>query len=138
MVVPFIGHFALLVCINLKAPIRFYGSLHFFSAGLHYTWLCRSIHTQFPEDVFPQVNLRTPYDTTRQPAPPGTAHSTGCYGDGKFVFASSNATLSLNTAGMMEDETYVVFVIIRKGARRALQYQVVEVIQGDPPVSRLE
>ena len=84
------------------------------------------------------MNLRTPYDTTRQPAPPGTAHSTGCYGDGTFVFASSNATLSLNTAGMMEDETYVVFVIIRKGARRALQYQVVEVIQGDPPVSRLE
>ena len=84
------------------------------------------------------MNLRTPYDTTSQPASPGTVHSTGCFGDDEFVFAGSNATLSLNTTAMMEDETYVVFVIIRKGARTAHQYQVVEVIQGDPPVSRLE
>lgn len=84
------------------------------------------------------MTLRTPYDTTSQPALPGTANSRGCYGNGKFVFASNNALLSLNTTGMMEDETYVVFVIIRKGARTAHQYQVVEVIQGDPPVSRLE
>ena len=84
------------------------------------------------------MTLRTPYDTTSQPALPGKAHSTGCYGDGKYVFAGNNASLSLDTTGMMEDETYVVFVIIRKGARTAHQYQVVEVIQGDPPVSRLE
>ena len=54
------------------------------------------------------------------------------------MFAGNNASMSLTTTGMMEDETYVVFVIIRKGARTAHQYQVVEVIQGDPPVSRLE
>jgi len=84
------------------------------------------------------MNLRTPYDTTSQPALPGTAHSTGCYGDGEFVFVGNNASLSLNTTRMMEDATYVVFVIIRKGARTAHEYQVVEVIQGDPPVSRLE
>lgn len=106
--------------------------------GLRYTWLCRSVHTQFPKDVFPRMNLRTPYDTTSQPATPGTVHSTGCYSDGEFVFAGNNASLSLDTTGMMEDETYVVFVIISKGVRTAHQYQVVEVIQGDPPVSRLE
>ena len=84
------------------------------------------------------MNLHTPYDTTSQPATPGAAHSTGCYGDGEFVFAGNNASLILNTTGMMEDEMYVVFVIIRKGARTAHEYQVVEVVQGDPPVSRLE
>lgn len=84
------------------------------------------------------MNLRTPYDTTSQPAAPGTVHSKGCYGDGEFVFAGSDGWLTLNTSQMMEDETYVVFVIIRKGERTAHQYQVVEVIQGDPPVSRLE
>ena len=78
------------------------------------------------------MDLRTPYDTTRQTAAPG------CYGDGQFVFPVNNALLSLNTSKMIEDETYVVFVIIRKGARTAHQYQVVEVVQGDPPVSRLE
>ena len=80
------------------------------------------------------MDLRTPYDTTRQTAAPA-----GCYGDGKFVFhGKNNALLSLNTSKMIEDETYVVFVIIRKGIRTAHQYQVVEVVQGDPPVSRLE
>lgn len=84
------------------------------------------------------MNLRTPYDKTSQPAAPGTVHSTGCYGDGQFVFPANNALLSLNTTKMIEGETYVVFVIIRKGSRTAHQYQVVEVVQGDPPVSRLE
>ena len=84
------------------------------------------------------MNLRTPYDKASQPAASGTVHSTGCYGDGQFVFPGNNAVLSLNTTRMIENETYVVFVIIKKDGRTARQYQVVEVVQGDPPVSRLE
>lgn len=52
--------------------------------------------------------------------------------------AGRDSWLTLDTSQMMEDETYVVFVVIRKGGRIAHQYQVVEVIQGDPPVSKLE
>lgn len=65
-------------------------------------------------------------------------YSKGCYGDGEFVLAGRDSWLTLDTSQMMEDETYVVFVVIRKGGRIAHQYQVVEVIQGDPPVSKLE
>ena len=84
------------------------------------------------------MTLRSPYDTTTQPAAPGTLHSKGCYGDGQFFFSDENGQLTLKTTNMTENETYVVFVIIRKGERIAQQYQVVEVIQGDPPVSRIE
>lgn len=65
-------------------------------------------------------------------------YSKGCYGDGEFVLAGRDSWLTLDTSQMMEDETYVVFVVIRKGGRIAYQYQVVEVIQGDPPVSKIE
>lgn len=65
-------------------------------------------------------------------------YSKGCYGDGEFVLAGRDSWLTLDTSQMMEDETYVVFVVIRKGGRIAHQYQVVEVIQGDPPVSKIE
>ena len=84
------------------------------------------------------MTLRSPYDTTTQPAAPGTLHSNGCYGDGQFFFPDENGQLTLKTSHMIEDETYVVFVIIRKGERIAHEYQVVEVIQGDPPVSKIE
>lgn len=47
----------------------------------------------------------------------GIVNFRGCYGNGKFVFVSNNVLLSLNMMGMMEDEIYVVFVIIRKGVR---------------------
>lgn len=84
------------------------------------------------------MTLRSPYDKTTQPAAPGTLHSKGCYGDGQFFFSDENGQLTLKTTNMTEDESYVVFVIIRKGERIAQQYQVVEVIQGDPPVSKIE
>lgn len=84
------------------------------------------------------MTLRSPYDTTTQPAAPGTLHSKGCYGDGQFFFSDENGQLTLKTTNMTEDESYVVFVIIRKGERIAQQYQVVEVTQGDPPVSKIE
>lgn len=133
-------HLSIARYLNLGSPAH---SFHFlfvplYFPGLHYKWLCRSVHTQFPKSVYPNMTLRTPYDTTTQPAAPGTLHSRGCYDDGKFFFPGDKGLLNLNTTRMIEDETYVVFVIITKGARLAHQYQVIEVIQGDPPVSKIE
>ena len=84
------------------------------------------------------MNLSCPYDITSQPAASGTVHSKGCYGDGQYVFPGNSGQLTLDTTKMIEGETYVVFVIITKGERVAQNYQVVEVIQGDPPVSNIE
>lgn len=84
------------------------------------------------------MNLSCPYDTTTQPVASGTVHSKGCYGDDQFVFPEKNGQLTLDTTKMTEGETYVVFVIITKGERVAENYQAVEIIQGDPPVSNIE
>ena len=82
--------------------------------------------------------MSSPYDRTNRPASSDTLHSKGCYGDGLFFFHGDSGLLSLNTTRMMENETFVVFLIIQKGARVAQQYQVIEVIAGDPPVTKIE
>lgn len=83
------------------------------------------------------MTLRCPYDT-RKLAAASSAHSRGCYGDGQFIFNGNSGTLSLDTAKMIEEETYVVFLIVQKGGRTAQQYQVIEVVPGDPPVTKIE
>lgn len=84
------------------------------------------------------MTLRCPYDTTTKLAAASSAHSRGCYGDGQFIFSGNRGTLSLDTANMIENEIYVVFLIVQKGERTAQQYQVIEVVPGDPPVTKIE
>ena len=84
------------------------------------------------------MTLRCPYDKTTKLAAASSAHSRGCYGDGQFIFSGNSGTLSLDTAKMIEKEIYVVFLIVQKGGRTAQQYQVIEVVQGDPPVTKIE
>lgn len=84
------------------------------------------------------MTLRCPYDTTTKLAAASSAHSRGCYGDGQFIFSGNSGTLSLDTAKMIENEIYVVFLIVQKGGRTAQQYQVIEVVPGDPPVTKIE
>ena len=84
------------------------------------------------------MTLRCPYDTTTKLAAASNAHSRGCYGDGQFIFSGNSGTLSLDTAKMIEKEIYVVFLIVQKGGRTAQQYQVIEVVPGDPPVTKIE
>ena len=84
------------------------------------------------------MTLRCPYDKSTKLAAASSAHSRGCYGDGKFIFSGNSGTLSLDTAKMIEKEIYVVFLIVQKGGRTAQQYQVIEVVPGDPPVTKIE
>lgn len=84
------------------------------------------------------MTLRCPYDTTTKLAAASSAHSRGCYGDGQFIFSGNSGTLSLDTAKMIEKEIYVVFLIVQKEGRTAQQYQVIEVVPGDPPVTKIE
>ena len=108
--------------------------------GLSYLWLCRSTKIDFPENLLPGIELpSTPYDTSDVTSmDKNSSHHRGCYGDGNFTLPGSHATVSVNSTRMRENETYVIMLVLSKGDRRAFAYQVLEVVQGDPPVIAIE
>jgi len=57
----------------------------------------------------------------------------GCYKNGHVKVESSEPLLRLNSSLMMENSSYFVTVLVKKGARQAEYTQEVFIVPGDPP-----
>lgn len=46
--------------------------------------------------------------------------------------------LDLNTMKMKENQTYAIFLFLKKDARTSVAFQVLELVEGDPPELGIE
>jgi len=53
-----------------------------------------------------------------------------------FILTDEN--FKLDSAKMLAEQAYVIFLILRKGERRSLGYQVLELVNGLPPELGIE
>ena len=92
--------------------------------GMQFLWLCRNASENFPKFITDVINGKI--DILSQHFPGfSTSDGEGCYRDGQY--ALSNITiLELRTSEMMQNETYVITLVVRKGNRTSFTTQILE------------
>ena len=100
--------------------LLFYGFL-----GIEFTWFCRNTTESFPkiitEAINGVVNVSWEELTALRPSP-----DQGCYRNGQYLL-SKTASLELTTNQMVQNETYVIVLVVTKGKRTSSATQKLEI-----------
>lgn len=87
-------------------------------------WLCRNTHENFPKVITQVINGSVDSSSDHFPGF-STTGDRGCYRDGQYLL-SNTTFLELKTNQMMQDETYVIVLVVRKGERKGHTNQTLE------------
>ena len=99
------------------------------------TWLCFNAMDELPEnftsiyevpDYSPALPEKRPYNAR-------IVGKGGCYRDGNYSVGNSGHEMSLDTTKMVEAQIYVILLLLQKDKRYSIAYQVLDLVQGDPP-----
>ena len=95
-------------------------------------WLCKNVSESFPEAIKEMINNRT-VDILSDNVPEFSSSSgQGCYRDGRYLL-SKTKFLELTTNQMIQNKTYVIVLVIRKGERTSSATQILELGPGNLP-----
>jgi len=98
--------------------------VYIYILGMKFLWLCRNASESFPKIVTDVINGVV--DTWSEDFARFRINADqGCYRDGQYLL--SNATFfELRTSQMMQNETYVIMLVVRKGERTRSTTQTLE------------
>ena len=99
----------------------------FLSLGLRFTWFCRDTASKYV-----LVDLLEIASTIPSPSK-SSLNRGGCYGTGAGKIGSNESLLKINSGFMVENNSYLVTVVVERGRRRANYTQEVVIVPGDPP-----
>ena len=91
---------------------------------MQFLWFCRNISEDFPSLIVDVLNGSTMLDDENIPML-YTRDGEGCYMDGHYLLATT-ASLQLKTSKMTQNGSYVIVLVVRKGARSSFTTQKLE------------
>lgn len=97
-------------------------SLYFL--GMQFLWLCRNASENFPKFITDVITGKIDI-LSEHFSGFSTSDSEGCYRDGQYAL-SKTTILELRTSEMMQNETYVITLVVGKGNRTSFTTQILE------------